>query len=85
MKKWIYKVQKSFKCFAKWLHPLGELIHRWGTENFECFGANVYFFDKSIRLEFETFGTKLTFTQPAITCSKLTKETVEQGVKYVQS
>ena len=24
-------------------------------------------------------------TQPAITCSKLTKETLEQGVKYVQS
>ena len=24
-------------------------------------------------------------TQPAITCSKLTIETVEQGVKYVQS
>ena len=25
------------------------------------------------------------FTQPAITCSKLTIETLEQGVKYVQS
>ena len=24
-------------------------------------------------------------TQPAFTCSKLTKETIEQGVKYVQS
>ena len=24
-------------------------------------------------------------SQPAITCSKLTMETVEQGVKYVQS
>ena len=24
-------------------------------------------------------------TQPAITCSKLTTETIEQGVKYVQS
>ena len=24
-------------------------------------------------------------TQPAITCSKLTKETLEQDVKYVQS
>ena len=28
---------------------------------------------------------KLGFTQPAITCSKLTIETLEQGVKYVQS
>ena len=25
------------------------------------------------------------YTQPAITCSKLTTETLEQGVKYVQS
>ena len=25
------------------------------------------------------------FTQPVITCSKLTTETLEQGVKYVQS
>ena len=25
------------------------------------------------------------FTQPAITCSKLTIETLEQGVKYAQS
>ena len=25
------------------------------------------------------------FTQPAFTCSKLTIETLEQGVKYVQS
>ena len=24
-------------------------------------------------------------TQPAFTCSKLTKETLEQGVEYVQS
>ena len=28
---------------------------------------------------------RIFFTQPAITCSKLTIETVEQGVKYVQS
>ena len=27
----------------------------------------------------------LATTQPAITCSKLTIETLEQGVKYVQS
>ena len=27
---------------------------------------------------------KKVFTQPAITCSKLTTETLEQGVKYVQ-
>ena len=28
---------------------------------------------------------KTNITQPAITCSKLTIETLEQGVKYVQS
>ena len=28
---------------------------------------------------------KLDLSQPAITCSKLTIETLEQGVKYVQS
>ena len=28
---------------------------------------------------------KTDYTQPAITCSNLTIETLEQGVKYVQS
>ena len=28
---------------------------------------------------------EIIYTQPAITCSKLTIETLEQGVKYVQS
>ena len=28
---------------------------------------------------------RLVYTQPAITCSKLTIETLEQSVKYVQS
>ena len=34
-----------------------------------------------------TFGLdfRLLETQPAFTCSKLTIETLEQGVKYVQS
>ena len=30
-------------------------------------------------------NTKKLQTQPAFTCSKLTIETLEQGVKYVQS
>ena len=29
--------------------------------------------------------TRICLNQPAITCSKLTIETLEQGVKYVQS
>ena len=31
------------------------------------------------------FSPKSKPTQPAITCSKLTIETIEKGVKYVQS
>ena len=31
------------------------------------------------------YKSKTRFSQPAITCSKFTIETVEQGVKYVQS
>ena len=27
---------------------------------------------------------RLAYSQPVFTCSKLTKETLEQGVKYVQ-
>ena len=30
-------------------------------------------------------GLSLTYSQPAITCPKLTIETLEQGVKFVQS
>ena len=32
-----------------------------------------------------SFGKRKLLSQSAITCSKLTKETLEQGVKYVQS
>ena len=31
------------------------------------------------------FNALLGISQPVTTCSKLTKETLEQGVKYVQS
>ena len=31
------------------------------------------------------FSSALRVTHPAITCSNLTRETVEQGVKYIQS
>ena len=31
------------------------------------------------------FNLNIDASQPAITCSKLTIETLEQGVKYVQS
>ena len=33
----------------------------------------------------QSIGNRGAKTQPAFTCSKLTIETVEQGVKYVQS
>ena len=37
------------------------------------------------RLNTTTSKLRYKLTQPAITCSKLTIETLEQGVKYVQS
>ena len=39
---------------------------------------------RSNLLDFTAFQWSVT-PQPAITCSKLTIETLEQGVKYVQS
>ena len=36
-------------------------------------------------IEFMLIIGKISLSQPAITCSKLTRETLEQGVKYVQS
>ena len=42
-------------------------------------------FSEKTNLNFFFFFTSGTFTQPAIACSKLTIETLEQGVKYVQS
>ena len=35
--------------------------------------------------QFKSFKIIYQATQPAFTCSKLTIDTVEQGVKYVQS
>ena len=43
---------------------------------FKCTNIFKYF----IYIKYKWIGT-----QPAITCSKLTKETLDQGVKYVQS
>ena len=41
---------------------------------------------KGLKLFFRlVFICQTQITQPAITCSKLTIETLEQGVKYVQS
>ena len=31
------------------------------------------------------YSSVIEFTQPAVTCSRLTTETLEQGVKHVQS
>ena len=31
------------------------------------------------------YSSVIDFTQPAVTCSRLTTETLEQGVKHVQS
>ena len=58
--------------------------------------ANIYSFNVNYRNIFHTFfyfeqvnvslvALSEIIHQPAFTCSKLTKETLEQGVKYVQS
>ena len=43
------------------------------------------FFIEIILIEKNLFLRYSIETQPAITCSKLTIETLEEGVKYVQS
>ena len=54
--------------------------------------SSIYYFQQSVRPQSLYVGIvpsfnlyKLFATQPAFTCSKLTIETPEQGVKYVQS
>ena len=59
------------------------------------FNISICFADNKVQ-QFDTLWCHITnlvnknifvwvFTQPAITCSKLMIETLEQGVKYVQS
>ena len=52
-----------------------ETIHLVRTQNFP----------KKIFTGQQKLGFCVRFTQPAITCSKLAIETLEQGLKYVQS
>ena len=44
---------------------------------------SLYF--SSMKMFFNTFSYYIILTQPAFTCSKLTMETLEQGVKDVQN
>ena len=37
------------------------------------------------RVRYLNYMNNNVYTQPGITCSKLTMETLEQGVKYIQS
>ena len=53
----------------------------WGVWLVSCL-TTVVKCQKSKMLKFHQF---LNISQPAIACSKLTIETLEQGVKYVQS
>ena len=48
-------------------------------------GVSVVISSKVYSNFFSTLSSKMQASQPAITCSKLTIETLEQGVKYVQS
>ena len=49
----------------------------WEKEFYFCYWINAAIYRKS--------GGVIRHSQPAFTCSKLTIETLEQGVKYVQS
>ena len=55
--------------------------------HYSCQQLMVYFFGLLLHhFPCVAWGVTVTpFTQPAITCSKLTTETLEQLVKYVQS
>ena len=56
------------------------------NEIFQSFHLTPIFHKKIvINLLARIVVNKLTATQPVITCSKLTIEILEQGVKYVQS
>ena len=77
------KVEKNKeKGREKWLTPVCKnilcfiLFLESETKDILKIPSNIY--DKTF------FFTKIV-TQPEITCSKLTTETLEQGVKYVQS
>ena len=53
--------------------------------NFGFIGLYVINFLRKTTISLNDCNSTKVHTQPAITCSKLTIETLEQGVKYVQS
>ena len=53
--------------------------------NFGFIGLYVINFLSKTTIALNDCNSTKVHTQPAITCSKLTIETLEQGVKYVQS
>ena len=53
--------------------------------NFGFIGLYVINFLSKTTISLNDCNSTNVHTQPAITCSKLTIETLEQGVKYVQS
>ena len=53
--------------------------------NFGFIGLYVINFLSKTTISLNDCNSTKVHTQPAITCSKLTIETLEQGVKYVQS
>ena len=53
--------------------------------NFGFIGLYVIYFLSKTTISLNDCNSTKVHTQPAITCSKLTIETLEQGVKYVQS
>ena len=55
----------------------------WYSRNLACNNENILWVNRSGLVNF--YVSQNFITQPAFTCPKLTIETLEQGVKYVQS
>ena len=62
-----------------------KVILETSEESSNCEESMLSFFSKPAIFRFTPFWNEELITQPAITCSKLTIETLEQGVEYVQS
>ena len=80
-----------FKVNNKGTRATPSSAHPFPTNIFPIFqylplyAAHTLEFWKVLKKGKDSHELGLALTQPAITCSKLPKETLEQGMKYVQS
>ena len=86
---WLLQNKHKIDDFSWWLSKIEPVIGalKYSSHNISFFFETKVFFWKTnfiLMIKFASSGI-LEVTQPAITCSKSTIETLEQGVKYVQS